>query len=114
MGTHAGAKIVIDEDEAQRLVDTVIECSWNAELQSWVYMRDRKDKETPNAYHVYEKVVKSIEDNLKDEDLLQAIDEALQNEIYAKDNAIDNKTSNGNATWDSVPSHEQSMLTTLK
>ena len=29
--------------------------------QVWLYMRERKDKETPNAMHVYESVVRSIE-----------------------------------------------------
>lgn len=80
-----GAKIRIGKEDAERLVDTIIECSWNAEEQTWSYMRERRDKDTPNAYHVFEKVMKSIEDNIKQEDLLDAVTEALQNSIYAKD-----------------------------
>jgi len=32
-------------------------------------MRVRSDKQTPNAYHVYEKVMQSIHDNITEEDL---------------------------------------------
>lgn len=35
----------------------IIECSWNPEENQWEFMRIRKDKETPNARHVYEKVI---------------------------------------------------------
>ncbi len=38
------------------LADAVIECSWLPDRQRWFYMRVRHDKQTPNAYHVYEKV----------------------------------------------------------
>jgi hypothetical protein len=30
-------------------------------LQAWRFMRERKDKDTPNAFHVYESVSRSIE-----------------------------------------------------
>lgn len=73
----AGAKIDIDDETARRLVDTVIECTWDKEQQTWRFLRDRKDKDTPNAVHVYEKVVKSIEDDINEGVLLQAIEGAL-------------------------------------
>ena len=66
-------------------MDTVIECTWDKEQQTWRFLRERKDKETPNAFHVYEKVMKSIEDDINEGVLLDAVDEALQNELYAKD-----------------------------
>ena len=81
----AGAKITIDEGLAVQWLDTVIECTWNKEQQTWKFLRDRKDKETPNAYHVYEKVMKSIDDNIDETVLLSAVDQALQNDVYDKD-----------------------------
>jgi mRNA-capping enzyme len=80
-----GAKIAIEEELALHWLDTVIECTWNKEQQTWKFLRDRKDKETPNAYHVYEKVMKSIDDNINEEVLLEAVDQALKNTIYDKD-----------------------------
>lgn len=75
----------IGDDDASEFVDKIIECSWDKEQQMWRFMRDRRDKDTPNAYHVYEKVMKSIEDNIQENDLLEAIESALKNPIYAKD-----------------------------
>lgn len=43
--------------EPSEFVNRVIECSWDADAAAWRYMRHRLDKETPNAYHVYEKVL---------------------------------------------------------
>ena len=68
---YAGAKISIDDEVAREMVDKVIECSWNKDREEWSYMRPRHDKETPNAFHVYEKVMKSIQDNITEADLLQ-------------------------------------------
>jgi hypothetical protein len=97
-------------------------CSLN--LQAWRFMRERKDKDTPNAFHVYESVSRSIEaspnnrrswggwhglvwlvgcamhtpaincclsclsrlqDNIKEEQLLQYIDQVLQLPLYDRD-----------------------------
>ena len=63
----------------------IIECTWDPESDSWVFMRDRKDKTLPNAESVYQKVWKSIEDNIQEEDLLSVINESLKNEVYAPD-----------------------------
>ena len=53
----ADAKVVFPEGhEPSEYVNRVIECSWDADASAWRYMRHRLDKETPNAYHVYEKV----------------------------------------------------------
>ena len=81
----AGAKIIIDDEDAQQWLDSVIECTWNGDQQSWKFLRDRKDKDYPNAFHVYEKVMKSIEDNIDEEALLGVIQEALKNAVYDKD-----------------------------
>lgn len=48
-------------------------------------MRERRDKSTPNAWHVYEKVLQSIKDNITPAHLVEIIKEATDgNEKYAK------------------------------
>ena len=74
-----------DDDDAQMYVNRVIECSWSAEQQAWVYMRERRDKDTPNAWHVYEKVLQSIEDDLNEDALLEKIQAAIRATVYDKD-----------------------------
>jgi mRNA-capping enzyme len=70
----ADAKVVFPEGhEPSEYVNRVIECSWDADASAWQYMRHRLDKETPNAYHVYEKVLRSIQDNITEEDLIQYV-----------------------------------------
>ena len=83
----SGGKVEISDEDAAELVDTVIECTWDKERKQWRFLRDRRDKDTPNAYHVYEKVVKSIEDDITEEVLLEAIERALQGTVYDKDKA---------------------------
>lgn len=63
----------------------IVECSWDAEAQTWVYMRERRDKHTPNAYHVYESVEASIRDNILEADVLHCVDDALRRSIYDED-----------------------------
>lgn len=46
-----------------------MECAWDGEAGEWRFMRTRTDKDTPNAYHVYEKVMHSIQDNITQDDL---------------------------------------------
>ena len=61
----------------------IIECSWDAIQEAWVYMRERRDKKTPNAWHVYEKVLQSIKDNITPGNLVDIIREAtVGNAIY--------------------------------
>ena len=82
----AGGRVIFpDGNDAQEYVNRVIECSWSPEEQAWIYMRERRDKDTPNAYHVYEKVVQSIEDDLNAEVLLSHISDDLKAEVYNKD-----------------------------
>lgn len=63
----------------------IIECSFDGHSKTWIFMRERKDKETPNAYHVYEKVMRSIQDNITQELLLEHASEAVQKNQYSKD-----------------------------
>lgn len=44
-------------------------------------MRDRRDKKTPNAWHVYEKVLQSIKDDITPSTLVDIIQEATHNNI---------------------------------
>ncbi len=36
----------------------IVECCWDFDNHAWVFHRERTDKDTPNAYHVYESVFK--------------------------------------------------------
>ncbi len=87
-----GAKVRFPEVEGEdpktvhlKYDGKIIECTWDPESDSWVYMRDRKDKTLPNAESVYHKVWKSIEDNIQEEDLLDVINESLKKKVYAPD-----------------------------
>ena len=62
-----------------------MECTWDGETGTWIFLRERTDKNTPNAYHVYEKVMQSIDDNITEDDLLGAVDEAVKLPPYQRD-----------------------------
>lgn len=73
-----------DKEDAKLHNGEIIECSWDAKQEAWTYMRDRRDKKTPNAWHVYEKVLQSIKDNITPSNLVGIIQEATRdNIIYA-------------------------------
>ena len=73
-----------DKEDAKLHDGEIIECSWDAKQEAWTYMRDRRDKKTPNAWHVYEKVLQSIKDNITPSNLVGIIQEATHdNTIYA-------------------------------
>ncbi|KAK4340978.1 hypothetical protein RND71_039479 [Anisodus tanguticus] len=61
----------------------IIECSWDANNKAWVWMRTRVDKGTPNDYRTYEKVMRSITDNITEEVLLNEISEIIRLPMYA-------------------------------
>ncbi|KAF6258115.1 mRNA capping enzyme, catalytic domain-containing protein [Scenedesmus sp. NREL 46B-D3] len=63
----------------------VIECSFDVERRTWLYMRDRPDKLTANHRSVFDKVMTSISDNITEEVLLNVFDEALQSDIYTQE-----------------------------
>lgn len=67
-------------------VRKIVECSYNQEHDTWVYMRDRVDKTTPNDYGVYLKVMKSITDNIGEEEVVGWCEKAsAENPLYARD-----------------------------
>ncbi|KAK9842283.1 hypothetical protein WJX81_004542 [Elliptochloris bilobata] len=81
-----GAVVTFPGDEDPRhLEGRIVECTWDAEAGAWVFLRERTDKNTPNAYHVYEKVMQSIDDNITEDDLLAAADKAVTLPPYERD-----------------------------
>jgi mRNA-capping enzyme len=81
-----GAKVTFPEGENHLAYEgKIIECTWDEEAQSWAFMRDRKDKTLPNAESVYHKVWASIEDNIQETDLIDAINTSLKSRIYDSD-----------------------------
>ncbi|KAK7287468.1 hypothetical protein RIF29_00748 [Crotalaria pallida] len=61
----------------------IIECSRNPDTQEWVFMRVRTDKSTPNEFNTYKKVLRSIRDNITQDDLLDEINEIIRLPMYA-------------------------------
>ncbi|XP_022966528.1 mRNA-capping enzyme isoform X1 [Cucurbita maxima] len=61
----------------------IVECSWDSDEQVWVCMRIRTDKTTPNDFNTYKKVMRSIRDNITEEDLLKEIHEIIRLPMYA-------------------------------
>ena len=83
----AGAR-VRHEDPEQSLDDVmnlIIECRFEASDSAWVVMHVRTDKTEPNAWHVYEKVLRSIQDNIQEDYLLGQIAQAMEGDMYAED-----------------------------
>lgn len=79
------AKVVFPEDaDIPNMANKVIECSYDPELETWSYMRMRPDKDTPNAYHVYLKVMGSIKDNITEEDLQNEFQDILRLPLYTE------------------------------
>ncbi|KAF3638817.1 putative pentatricopeptide repeat-containing protein, chloroplastic-like [Capsicum annuum] len=61
----------------------IIECSFDAINETWVWMRTRVDKGTPNDYNTYRKVMRSITDNITEQVLLNEIAEIIELPMYA-------------------------------
>ncbi|KAJ7544361.1 hypothetical protein O6H91_09G075300 [Diphasiastrum complanatum] len=61
--------------------------------QAWVFMRVRHDKSHPNAWHVYEKVMRSIDDNINEEVLYAEIQEIIHLPMYKERIAADQRYS---------------------
>ena len=79
----ADAKVIFPGGENPASYDKkIIECSWDPQQQAWSFMRQRTDKTLPNAVHVYELVVASIRDDIREGELLEKIDVALQGPEY--------------------------------
>ncbi|XP_061344419.1 uncharacterized protein LOC133290366 [Gastrolobium bilobum] len=69
----------------------IIECSWDFDNQEWKFIRVRTDKSTPNEFNTYKKVMRSIRDNITEDDLLNEINEIIRLPMYADRIRIDSK-----------------------
>ncbi|CAI5459891.1 unnamed protein product [Closterium sp. Yama58-4] len=67
--THPG----MSDEEANELEGKIVECCWKKDEGEWEFMRVRTDKEHPNAWHTYLKVMESIRDNITEEVLLKEV-----------------------------------------
>jgi len=79
-----GAKFVLPEGpelpgSIQECDGKIVECRFLQEENAWEMMRFRTDKDTANAYFVYEKVLKSINDNITEDKLLTHINQVIGN-----------------------------------
>jgi mRNA-capping enzyme len=84
------ARVVFPEEEdVASMAGKVIECSYSPETGTWNFMRIRHDKENPNAFHVFRKVMGSIQDNITDEVLLEEINEIIKLPLYTQHMARD-------------------------
>ncbi|XP_059657806.1 uncharacterized protein LOC132304241 [Cornus florida] len=79
-----GNRVVFSDDSDPLLYSgKIVECSWDSEKNVWVYMRTRIDKGTPNDFNTYKKVMRSINDNITEDLLLNEIHEIIRLPIYA-------------------------------
>ena len=72
-----------------RMSGSMRTASWSAlgtgKRVSGAFMRVRTDKQRPNARHVYEKVLSSIEDNIEEDDIIAEVAEAMRSPVYQND-----------------------------
>ncbi|XP_008787727.1 mRNA-capping enzyme-like [Phoenix dactylifera] len=79
-----GAQVLFKgEEDVSSHSGKIIECSWDADEGCWVCMRIRTDKATPNDINTYRKVMRSINDNITEEVLLDEIAEIVRLPMYA-------------------------------
>lgn len=80
-----GHRVVFkDESESYSFSGKIIECSWNPEDRVWIFMRTRVDKSTPNEFNTFKKVMRSINDNITEEVVLNDISEIVRLPMYAE------------------------------
>lgn len=72
-----------DGEDPSSFSGKIIECSWNGDEGTWQYMRIRADKATPNGWHTYLKVMRSIEDNINQDIILEEIADIIHLPMYA-------------------------------
>jgi len=58
-------------DSLERLHGSICECVWDTGRGGWRMLRERTDKTLPNAWSVYQSVVKTIEENISVEELVE-------------------------------------------
>lgn len=83
-----GAKVVfpgMEEEVVGEMEGKVIECCWKKDKEEWEYMRLRPDKEHPNAWHTYIKVMASIDDNITEKVLLEEVDALRSLPMYQEE-----------------------------
>ena len=83
---HEETVVFPDNVDPKDLDSKIIECSYDQDLKKWIYLRQRTDKESPNDYNVFKKVLKSIQDNIGEEEIIEKTTEASrENPIYERD-----------------------------
>ncbi|KAK7349950.1 hypothetical protein VNO77_07876 [Canavalia gladiata] len=80
-----------DGSDPSQYSGKIIECSWDFDKLEWKFMRVRTDKSTPNEFNTYKKVMRSIRDNITEDDLLSEINEIIRLPMYADRIKIDSK-----------------------
>ena len=70
---HPFGKIKLTK-ELKQLNYKIIECKFDVDTKSWIFMRERTDKSFSNAYSTAEAVMKSITEPVTEEKLLNYID----------------------------------------
>lgn len=79
-------KIVFKDGDGKRFDGKIVECSYDRVHDRWLFLRERVDKKLPNAYNVYEKVLKSIGDNITQQELVnRMLNLFAESEFYEKD-----------------------------
>jgi mRNA-capping enzyme len=72
---------VTHTDPLESLDGKIVECTWDMNEKTWVFLRTRSDKDTPNFITTYEKTWKSIQDNITSNDILEFVEkEVVTNE----------------------------------
>ena len=80
-GSTPPSKIIFPGIESLDVLENqIIECSWDNENKAWKFMRERRDKVMPNADHVCLKVWDSIQDDIKEPELLHLINKSMSAE----------------------------------
>ena len=72
-------------DPLDTLDGKIVECSWDMEAKTWVFMRTRADKDTPNFITVYQKTWQSIQDNITSNDILEFVEREVMTAEQTKE-----------------------------
>lgn len=79
-----GSRVVFgDGSDSASFSGKIIECAFDSEENAWMLMRVRTDKNTPNEFNTYRKVMRSIKDNITEDVLLNEINEIICLPMYA-------------------------------
>lgn len=78
-----GRVLFENEPDPSVFSGSIIECTWDSKKNVWVYMRVRTDKSNPNEFNTYMKVMRSINDNITEDVLLNEIYKIVRLPMYA-------------------------------